>query len=246
MKDQYLNRRIEALLKIPSALAAILVASLLCHACGSSGLQTGAGGSGGGIGSGGTTGADADVSSSASDSDASDSYELGETGGQTGTPPRCSSIRLCDPGDQQVDGSCPAGRECYSFQQYCFSATTVCMLPEGVRCIDLSCNPGDTRTASDDQDCRAHPNACYAKQLCGQPIMCRYGADAAVDAPLRDAATDDGATGAGEAQDAVPRCGDGIVQVDLGEQCDLGDQNNVFQSNMGICTVYCQWIPWLP
>ena len=43
-----------------------------------------------------------------------------------------------------------------------------------------------------------------------------------------------------------PRCGDGVVQMNYGEQCDLGSQNGVFQSGLGECTPYCQWIPWLP
>ena len=43
-----------------------------------------------------------------------------------------------------------------------------------------------------------------------------------------------------------PRCGDGVVQMNYDEQCDLGSQNGVFQSGLGECTPYCQWIPWLP
>ena len=44
-----------------------------------------------------------------------------------------------------------------------------------------------------------------------------------------------------------PRCGDGVVQMNYGEQCDLGSQNGVFQSGfLGECTPYCQWIPYLP
>ena len=43
-----------------------------------------------------------------------------------------------------------------------------------------------------------------------------------------------------------PRYGDGVVQMNYGEQCDLGSQNGVFQSGLGECTPYCQWIPWLP
>jgi Cellulose binding domain len=84
---------------------------------------------------------------------------------------------MCDPTDQQIDGPCPAARECYSFQQECFDATTVCMLPAGVHCSDLACNPGDTETTSGDQDCWQNPNPCYTRQLCAHEIWCRYGAD---------------------------------------------------------------------
>jgi hypothetical protein len=56
MKERDLNRRIEAFLKLPNALAAILVASFVGQACSSSGLKTNAGGPGGNVDSGGTVG----------------------------------------------------------------------------------------------------------------------------------------------------------------------------------------------
>jgi sugar lactone lactonase YvrE len=56
MKERDLNRRIEAFLKLPNALAAILVASFVGQACSSSGLKTNAGSPGGNVDSGGTVG----------------------------------------------------------------------------------------------------------------------------------------------------------------------------------------------
>jgi hypothetical protein len=128
---------------------------------------------------------------------------------------------MCGSDSQEVDGQCPAGRECYSFQQYCFDATTVCMLPQGVHCSDLSCNPGDTPTTSDDQDCWAPSNACYTKQLCAQSVWCKYGADAGVS----EAGVDSCAPETGIDAEALPHCGDGTVDTGLGEFCDLGNLN---------------------
>ena len=160
------------------------------------------GGAGGTIGSGGSNGGGATAGSPGS----------GGTGGQGAT---CASIRMCDPTDQQIDGPCPAGRECYSFPQECFDATTLCMLPAGVHCSDLSCNPGDSPTTVDDQGCSQHPTACYTKQLCAHEIWCRHGADAGVDAGASDTGIDAGPVG---------YCGNGIL--DPGEQCDDGNTNN--------------------
>ena len=135
------------------------------------------GGAGGTIGSGGSNGGGATAGSPGS----------GGTGGQGAT---CASIRMCDPTDQQIDGPCPAERECYFFPQECFDATTMCMLPAGVHCSDLSCNPGDSPTTVDDQDCLEHPTACYTKQLCAHEIWCRHGADGGVDAGASDTGVD--------------------------------------------------------
>jgi len=100
----------------------------------------------------------------------------------------CAAYRMCNPGDQQVGMDCPAERECYTLSLSCGSGqynTTTCVLPVGVHCDDpLLCNPGDTQTTFGDQGwigC-ADPDSCYQLNLCAYFIMCRYGADAGVDA----------------------------------------------------------------
>ena len=86
-------------------------------------------GTGGIIGSGGSNGGGGTAGSSG-------------TGGAGGQGATCASIMMCDPGDQEIDGPCPAGRECYSFQQYCFDATTVCMLPVDAGASDTGIDAG--------------------------------------------------------------------------------------------------------
>ena len=314
--------------KMSTGVAAIVAAGIAGLACSNSGLKSragdagaangghagstissgttdgsggagGAGGTAGAVGSGGISGTDASVHGGAGALDASSSAGGSGTGGQPGSLPICASIRMCDPPDQQIDGPCPADRECYSFQQYCFVATTVCMLPAGVHCSDLVCDPGDSPTTSYADDCRQNPNACYSRQLCAYDIWCRYGTDAGVVVGTPDASVVPGPriprcgdgilqTNSGEKCDdsntfngdgcnalcqieagwqcptpgqacipcgsgtidgcdagSVGYCGDGIVQTNLGEECDLGLQNGVFLEGLGECR-YCQWIPWLP
>jgi len=123
---------------------------------------------------------------------------------------------------------------------------------------------------------RGYPSPCYENMLCGQSVVCRKGTDGGVDAGAAAAPRcGDGIVQAGEECDCGhgivpvpagciepnndntyggcttgctwgPRCGDGVVQMNNGEQCDLGSQNGVFQNGLGICTLYCEWIPWLP
>jgi hypothetical protein len=183
------------------------------------------GGTGGTIGSGGSNGGGGIAGSFGTGGTGGQGGTAGSPpsqGGRTGSSPWCTSIMMCD-NAQQVDGPCPAERECYSFQQYCFDATTVCMLPEGVRCSDLACNSGDTQTTWDDEDCLDHPAVCYTKQLCGQSIWCKYGADAGVGAGASDAGVDVGASDAGDTSDGGSyRCGDAFcsaVQVCLYPAC---------------------------
>ncbi len=153
-------------------------------------------GAGGTIGSGGISGADAGGRTSASDAGRPNGDSgTGSQGHATDSPlsqgGMCGAIPGCNPGDQQVgftsgseyadlSGDCPAERECYSLGDNCGSI--LCVVPEGVHCDDpLSCNPGDTPTASNDP-CVGRPSPCYQNKLCAQSIMCRYGADAGVDA----------------------------------------------------------------
>ncbi len=191
---------------ISTAIVALLSTGLMGLACSNSGLRSNVhdgeaatggqggstissettGGAGGTISPGGAFGGSG--SGAGGTIGSGESSGTGGTAGSSGTASTgrqgatCASIRMCDPTDQQVDGPCPAARECYSFQQECFDATTVCMLPAGVHCSDLSCNPGDAETTSGDQDCWQNPNPCYTKQLCAQSILCKHGTDAGVDA----------------------------------------------------------------
>lgn len=188
------------------------------------------GGTGGTIGSGGSNGGGGIAGSFGTGGTGGQGGTAGSPpsqGGRTGSSPWCTSIMMCD-NAQQVDGPCPAERECYSFQQYCFDATTVCMLPEGVHCRDLSCNTGDTPTTSDDEDCRQQPNACYTKQLCKRSIWCRYGADG-VDSGVADTGTD---------ARTIRPCGNGVL--DPGEECDDGNTNNGDGCN-AICQIEAGW-----
>lgn len=254
--------------KIPGIATSILVAGFLGLACSSSGLKItapdagaasgggvgsnitggGAGGSlgpvgAGGVSSGGTTGSGRSSGGGGTAGNARTSSS--STGGQGGLPSStpCLADAWCNVGkivdDEQgtadMSKECPAERECYAIYNRCTS--TLCVLPEGVHCTDkIACNPGDTE-ASLDGYCSQFP--CYNVQLCTNIIWCKYSPDAGVNASSPDTGADTHALDAGY-------CGDGIIQIDLGEECDLGTQNGVFQSGLGTCTFSCQWIPYLP
>ena len=85
-------------------------------------------------------------------------------------------------------------------------------VPQGVHCNDpLSCNPGDTQIPQWTQDCAEPPNSCYFKRLCSQQsIICRYAADAGVDAGASDASA--GAVDTGVDVRTIPSCGNGILE----------------------------------
>jgi hypothetical protein len=179
-------------------------------------------------------------------------YKNPSQGGTDGAAPTCiellsPSAGLCNTGDQQVtagpglasSGSCPPERECYTLQSSC--GPVLCLLPDGVHCDDpLSCNPGDTQTAQWGPDCVGYPSPCYTKYLCAQSITCNnsaspYGGicsgtwtDGGVLEPP-DASADGGNAG------RKPCCGDGIVDIEYGEQCDMGSLNGVSED----CTSYC-------
>jgi len=208
-------------------------------------------------------------------------------GGTGGSAPICTVYPSCNPGDQQVtsgpeldySADCPPERECYSFSAFdelgnnCGSI--LCVLPEGVHCDDsLSCSPGDARIMP--EDCVRYPNLCYTKQLCTQSIYCEssvspypYGGlcsstwpDAGIPEPP-DASADGGDAG------RKPCCGDGIIDTEYGEQCDMGSLNGFCLDSQGnsvhfgcgsgiisacpcpadtqeLCTVYCQFpLPWM-
>jgi hypothetical protein len=192
------------------------------------------GGTGGTIGSGGSSGiGGADGGSGA-----------GGTGGQG---PMCALYPMCNPGDQQVGIPCPPERECYTLSVNCSSGqynSITCALPHGLHCDDpLLCNPGDTETTFGDQGWTgcADPHSCYQLNLCAYFIMCRYGADAGVDARASDARVDAGTMDAGVDEGAIPHCGDGILQTNFGEQCDMGPLNGLGPDGGGcpFCSIHC-------
>jgi hypothetical protein len=258
-------------MKMPTIVAAILLAGLVGMACSSSGLKRSAGdagaasggqagstissgttsGTGGPIGSGGAGGAS--IGGTGGTIGAGGSNGSGGTAGSSGTGgtggqgPMCLAYFMCNPGDQQVGTDCPAERECYTLSLGCGSGrynTTTCVLPVGVHCDDpLLCNPGDTQATFGDRGwigC-ADPHACYQLNLCAYFIVCRYGADAGVDAGVSEAHVGAGARDTGADEGAIPHCGDGILQTSLGEQCDMGLLNGFRPDGGGCpsCTADC-------
>ena len=164
-------------------------------------------------------------------------------GGTGGATPTCNDPLLlphasCNTGDQQVaagpgldsSGLCPPERECYTLQGVC--GPVLCLLPEGVHCSDpVSCKPGDTPTTSADEQCQ-FPTLCYTNMLCAQSILCR--ATASPYAGFCSGAWSDG--GVLEPQDASvgssnagtrPCCGDGVIDGQYDEQCDMGNLNGM-------------------
>lgn len=194
----------------------------------------------GGVSTGGTTASGRSSGGGGTAGNARTSSTGGQGGSATSSP--CLSEARCNVGGLVVEElgnadlskECPAERECYALYNRCTSS--LCVLPEGVHCTDkITCNPGDTE-ASLDGYCSQFP--CYNVQLCTNTIWCKYATDAGVAASSSDAAV------GGDAM-AVGYCGDGIVQANLGEQCDWGAQNGELQVGY-ICTRSCQLVPYLP
>jgi cysteine-rich repeat protein len=245
-----------------TAVSTFIVAGLLGLACSSSGLKSSAGDAG--TASGGQAG---NTMSNGVTGDTGGAIGFGGPNGSGGTAggsgtvgrggqgPICASYRMCnqgdqqvgmDSGDQQVGMDCPAERECYTLSLSCGSGqynTTTCVLPVGVHCDDpLLCNPGDTQTTFGDQGwigC-ADRNSCYQLNLCAHFIMCRYGADAGVDANSSDARMDPDAPNAGVDGRTMRSCGNGILEPAYGEKCDDGNANNGDGCN-AICQIEAGW-----
>jgi len=248
MKEQDVWQRMESFVKMPRA-AAIIVAALVELACSKSRVEGNAG-------------------DAALVEDGPAATSQGGTGGS------CVYLEYppCNPNDQRVtsgpesdySGDCPPERECYSlpgfdgFGHKCGSA--LCVVPEGVHCNDpLSCNPGDTPAISTDEDC-AFASLCYRKVLCAQSLLCIVATSAC--AALQSGTWTDGgvleypdASADGNHAGRAPCCGDGIVDPQSGEMCDLGPLNGVAVDVNGnptdggygvvLCDFRCQ-IPFCP
>jgi len=240
MKKEDVRQRIESFRKMSTAGAAIFMLGLVGLACSNSGLRSGAhdagtasGGQAGSIISSGSAGGFVGTIGSGGsngDSGTADSSGTGGQGGTAGSPPsdggRCGASPICNQGDQEAASAvglpytdlswdCPAERECYSLDDGC--GPILCAVPAGVHCDDpLSvCDPGDTLATLG--ECEGYPSPCYSKRLCTRSTVCRHVTDAGVDAGI------DGGIDA----IVIPYCGDGIIQTNLGEQCDLGPFNGV-------------------
>ena len=197
----------------------------------------------GGVSTGGTTGSGRSSGGGGTAGNArTSSSSTGGQGGMSSSSPclvsatcNVGEIVVAEQGNADLSKDCPAERECYALYNRCASA--LCVLPEGVHCTDeLTCNPGDIEESLD--ACAQKSTDCYNKQLCTRTIYCKYATDAGVAAFSSDAAV------GGDAM-AVGYCGDGIVQADLGEQCDWSAQNGELQVGY-ICTRSCQLVPYLP
>ena len=194
----------------------------------------------GGVSTGGTIGSSRSIGVGGTAGNARTSSTGGQGGVGSSSP--CLAGAWCnvgqivaeEQGNADLSKECPAERECYAIYNRCIS--TLCVLPEGVHCTDkITCNPGDTETSLDGY-CSQSP--CYTVQLCTNSIWCKYATDAGASASASDAAVDGDAI-------TVGYCGDGIVEVDLGEQCDWGAQNGELQVGY-LCTQSCQLVPYLP
>jgi len=145
----------------------------------------------------------------------------------------CSSSRVAG---NASDGALTSGGQAGSTGEVCI----VCSAPGGAtagQCdASPSCNPGDMPITSD-EDC-GFTAICYTNVVCGQSFLCRAATSARICGGTR---TDAGIL---EPQDAsadpddggtTPCCGDGSINADNWERCDLGNLN-------GMC-LDAQWNP---
>ena len=201
-------------------------------ATGGTGGTIGPGGAGGGSigGTGGTSGPAGTIGTGGSRTDGGTAGSSG-TGGTGGQGPICPVYPKCNPGDQQMDMDCPSGRKCYLMGVSCgpVQNTIICafgvdagvdaatpdagldvrtmrpcgdgVLDPGEQCDDGNTNSGDGCNAF----CQIE-----ARWQCPTPgQLC---------IPCGTNACDAGPVG---------YCGDGILQTDRAELCDLGPLNGV-------------------
>ena len=93
----------------------------------------------------------------------------------------------------------------------------------------LLCNPGDTLILAWDASCGETPNFCYDKTLCAQSFVCETWRTTTCSGTSSDGGLlgTQGAPAGGSDAGRIPCCGDGILDADHGEQCDLGPLNGV-------------------
>jgi len=183
----------------------------------------------------------------------------GGTGGSTtgqGAPdtaqPTCLEFPWCNTGDQLVtagpaldySGDCPPGRDCYTLRDLCGS--TLCALPEGNHCDDPQfCDPGDTQILWWNETGCDGPSFCYEKRQCLRSIVCQTWRNAICGDAWSDGGLLEAQDASADGDDAGARacCGDGVVDVTHGEQCDLGRLNGVCLDDQGNPLDAGQWNP---
>jgi cysteine-rich repeat protein len=189
------------------------------------------GGTGGIIGSGGSNGIGGMAGSSG-------------TGGKGGQGPMCGLYPMCNPGDQQVGMDCPSERECYTLSVSCGSGeynTITCAYGADAG-VDAAAFDAGVDVTVDGRTMRS----------CGNGIL----------EPNQGEKCDDGNTNNGDGCNAICQieagwecptpgqscircgangcdagsvgyCGDGILQMNLGEECDLGPLNGMHLDQNG-------------
>jgi len=189
------------------------------------------GSTGGTIGSGGSNGSGGTAGGSG-------------TGGTGGQGPICASYRMCNPGDQQVGMDCPAERECYTLSVSCGldQYNTITCAYGADAGVDAAAFDAGVDVTVDGRTMRS----------CGNGIL----------EPNQGEKCDDGNTNNGDGCNAICQieagwecptpgqscircgangcdagsvgyCGDGILQINLGEECDLGPLNGMHLDQNG-------------
>ncbi len=153
------------------------------------------------------------------------------TGAYGGCNPNCTIAPYCGDGIVNVpEEECDDGVNLGGYGQ----CAPGCVL--GPRCGDGITQPEYSETCDDGND--IDDDAC--SNTCGLPGYCGDGV--VVPPETCDNGINDGSYG----QCSIdcqwgPRCGDGVVQADAGEQCDFGENNqDPFSVEYGGCTTTCQ------
>jgi len=140
----------------------------------------------------------------------------------------CSSL-TSPTGSGAVAGGGQTGSTSTSSSGGCGQGCASSVGGSGVPCSGpLLCNPGDTLILLGDTSCEA-PNFCYEKALCAQSIVCQTWRTTACSLTSPDAGPlgPQGTSAGGSDAGRTSCCGDGIVDADHGEQCDMGNMNGL-------------------